>query len=60
MRTHRLSVEGTQTLLDGQPFLVKGLRCSNALVSDAAVDELIANLDVFAGYGVNTISVFFQ
>lgn len=45
-------------LLDDQPFLVKGLRCSNALVSDTAVDELITNLDIFAGYGVNTISVF--
>jgi hypothetical protein len=60
MSAHRFSVQGTKTLLDGQPFLVKGVRCSNALVSDAAVDELIANLDVFSGYGVNTVSVFFM
>ena len=54
------SVQGTKTLLNGPEFLVKGLRCSNALISDAATDELVGNLDLFAGYGVNTVSVFFQ
>ena len=57
---HRFTVDGTQTLLDGQPFLARGLRCSNAVISDDAAAELVANLDNFAGYGVNTISVFFQ
>lgn len=57
---HVFSVEGERTLLDGRPFLVKGLRVSNALFSDAAVDELVANLDTFRDYGVNTISVFFM
>jgi hypothetical protein len=62
MSQHTLSVVAGETLprLDGAPFLVKGLRCSNALVSDAATDELIANLGTFAGYGVNTVSVFWM
>jgi hypothetical protein len=57
---HVFAVQGERTLLDGKECLVKGLRCSNALISDAATDELIANLDLFAGYGINTVSVFFM
>jgi len=54
------TVKGEKTYLNGQEFLVKGLRCSNALISDKTTDELIANLDTFARYGVNTVSVFFM
>src|SRR5688572_2641203 len=57
---HVFSVRGEPTLLDSRPFLVKGLRVSNALISDRAADELIGNLDKFRKYGVNTISVFLQ
>jgi hypothetical protein len=60
MGHNRFHVQSAVTLLNGRAFLVKGLRCSNALISDAATDELIGNLDVFAGYGVNSVSVFFQ
>ena len=52
------TVKGEMTYLNGQGFLVKGLRCSNALISEETTDELIANLDTFARYGVNTVSVF--
>ncbi len=38
---------------------MKGLRCSNALFSDGETQELIDHLDTFAGYGVNTVSVYF-
>ena len=55
---HVFSVEGERTLLDGQPFLVKGVRVSNALISDATAEQLIENLDVFGSYGVNTVSVY--
>jgi hypothetical protein len=58
MTQHRFSVHGTETYLDGQPFLVKGLRCSNALISDAATVQLIDNLGVFAGYGINAVGVY--
>ena len=54
------TVKGEKTYLNGHEFLVKGLRCSNALISDGTTDELIANLDTFARYGVNTVSVFFM
>ena len=55
MGQSRFTVQGTCTLLNGREFLVKGLRCSNALISDAATEELVGNLDLFAGYGVNTV-----
>src|ERR1017187_2307121 len=53
-----LSVKGNQIVLNERPVKVLGLRCSNALISEAKTDELIANLDGFKSYGVNTISVF--
>ena len=60
MSQNLFAVQGTQTTLNGRPFLVKGLRCSNALLSDATAGELIAHLDAFAGYGVNTVSVYWM
>ena len=60
--TERFSVkeDNTGTTLGGRPMLVAGLRLSNALISDEKTQELIDHLDEFAGYGVNTFSVFFQ
>lgn len=60
MTRYRFSVSGTQTLLDGQPFLVRGLRCSNALISEETAESLIAGLEEFAAHGVNAISVYLQ
>jgi hypothetical protein len=54
------TVRGDKTCLNGQEFLVKGLRCSNALICDETAQDLIDHLDIFAGYGVNTISVYFM
>ena len=54
----KVSVSGDQILLNGQSVKVLGLRCSNALMSDRTTDELIAALDMYRSYGVNTISVF--
>lgn len=62
-RTHSVfsvKPDHTGTLLNGHPFLAAGLRLSNGLISDAKTAELIAHLDEFASYGVNTISVFLQ
>lgn len=58
MTHHIFSVKDGKTTLDGQPLLVKGLRCSNSLVSDVATADLITHLDLYASYGVNTVSVF--
>jgi hypothetical protein len=52
------SVRGEKTYLNGREFLVKGLRCSNALISDSAAEQLISNLNTFASYGINTVSVY--
>ncbi len=57
---YTFTIYGEKTLLNGKEFLVKGLRCSNALISDETTDELIANLDTFIYYGINTISVYFM
>jgi hypothetical protein len=57
---YAFGVRRDKTYLNGTPILVKGLRCSNALISEAATQELIDHLDTFASYGVNTVSVFFM
>ncbi|MHC4324118.1 MAG: hypothetical protein ACYSUX_07580 [Planctomycetota bacterium] len=54
------AVKGNKVYLNEHEFKVIGLRCSNALVSDAETAELIDNLDVFKSYGINTFSVFFM
>jgi hypothetical protein len=56
--TNHVAVRGDQILLNGQPVKVLGLRCSNALISGETTDNLIAALDLYRSYGVNTISVF--
>jgi hypothetical protein len=55
-----LTVKGTQTLINGVPFLVKGFRMSNSAVNDQATNNLIAELDTYKASGLNTISIFFQ
>jgi hypothetical protein len=55
-----LTVKGTQTLLYGTAIITKGFRMSNSLVSDQAANALIAQLDTYVAYGMNTISVYFQ
>ena len=57
---NEFSVQGDQVLLNGKPFKVIGLRCSNALISEKDTLELIGQLDTFKAYGVNTVSVFFM
>ena len=57
---HVLSVSGRDIMLDGSPIKLIGLRCSNALISEEKAAELVANLDVFKSYGINTITVYFM
>jgi len=57
---YTFTVRGDKTYLNGQNILVKGLRCSNALISDRSATELISNLDTFTSYGINTVSVYFM
>ena len=60
MSQHTLSVRDGAILMDGNRFLVKGLRCSNALISDGTADQLVENLDGFRSFGVNTVAVYFM
>jgi len=55
--TH-LTVHADQILLNHRPTKLIGLRCSNALISDAGTNGLIAAFDLYRSYGVNTVSVF--
>jgi hypothetical protein len=57
---NRFSVKGDQVLLNGRPFKVIGLRCSNALITESDTQELIGQLDGFKAFGINTVSVFFM
>ena len=52
------SVRVKKTYLNDKEILVAGLRCSNALISNKATNELIRYLDEYKSYGVNTVSVF--
>jgi hypothetical protein len=53
-------VQGTRLVLNGRDFKILGLRCSNALVSEATAQELIEGLETFQSYGVNTVTVYFM
>jgi hypothetical protein len=53
-----LTVQGSEISLNQRPVKILGLRVSNALISEVKTDELMANLDTFKSYGVNTVSVF--
>ncbi len=57
---YTFTVQGEKTFLNDQEIVVKGLRLSNALISEAATEQTIAHLDTFKYYGLNTISVFFM
>ena len=52
------SIKGNKTFLNDKEILVAGLRCSNALISEKATNDLINHLNEFKLYGVNTVSVF--
>lgn len=53
-----LTVKDEEILYGGEPIKILGLRCSNALLSDETTADVIASLDLYRSYGLNTISVF--
>lgn len=48
---YAFTVRGNKTFINERRIIVKGLRCSNALVSDESAEELIVNLDTFTSLG---------
>ncbi|MEN9578981.1 MAG: hypothetical protein RJA70_1990 [Pseudomonadota bacterium] len=56
----KLAVQGPAFVLDGLPFDMWGIRVASATMSAALTAHLIAQLDDYLAYGVNTITVFYQ
>jgi hypothetical protein len=57
---NQLSVQKHLFFMNGKPFDMWGLRVASASQSDSLTDHLIAQLDDYHRYGINTIDVFFQ
>ncbi len=60
MTRHVFGISGTDTLIDGRPTLLRGLRCANAVIADEATADLVLHLGEYASYGLNCISVYWQ
>ena len=55
-----LTVEGDRFHLNGKPYNMWGIRVASASQNQDLTDKLIANLDDYKSYGVNTVTVFVQ
>src|SRR4051794_4630473 len=55
-----LAARGNRFFLDGRPFEMWGIRTASGTKDDAQCDHLVAQLDDYKAYGVNTIAVFYQ
>ena len=55
-----LTISGKQFLLDGKKFDMWGVRTASASQDEALTRQLIANLDEYRKYGVNTVSVYYM
>lgn len=55
---HKFSVENGKTMLDGRPFLARGLRCSNGLYSEETTNELVEQLKIYTCHGLRLIPEF--
>jgi hypothetical protein len=55
-----LTIEGDRFRLNGKPYDMWGIRVASASQTQDLTDKLIANLDDYKSYGVNTVTVFAQ
>jgi hypothetical protein len=58
--THVFSIRADRPMLDGQEIDLWGIRCSNALMSDAVTERLIRNFDNWVDHGINCVGVYVQ
>jgi hypothetical protein len=58
--TRQFTIENDRALLDGKEVKLWGLRCGNALHSEAITERHIRNLDNMADHGINLIGVYIQ
>jgi hypothetical protein len=58
--TREFEILNDRAVLGGQEVKLWGLRCGNALHSEAITERHIRNLDNMAAHGINTIGVYIQ
>src|ERR1700722_2526559 len=58
--TRQFEVRDDRPFLGGKPIDLWGLRCGNALMSDAVAERHIRNFDNFIAHGVNCVGVYIQ
>lgn len=58
--TREFSLHDDRPYLAGHPIDLWGLRCGNALYSDATVERHIRNFDNMTAHGINLIGVYIQ
>jgi hypothetical protein len=58
--TREFEVRGDRPYLGGEPVKLWGVRCNNALMSQAVTERLVNNLDNWMAHGVNLLSVGLQ
>ncbi len=58
--TREFEIRHDRAYLGGQPVDLWGLRCGNALHSEAITERHIRNLDNMAAHGINLIGVYIQ
>ena len=58
--TRRFEVRGDRPFLDGKPIDLWGLRCGNALMSDAVTERHVRSLDNMIAHGINCIGCYVQ
>jgi len=56
--TKEFSIVGDRPHLGGKPVTLWGLRCGNALHSDAVTERHLRNLDNMTAHGINLIGVY--
>ena len=58
--TREFSIRDDHALLDGQPVDLWGLRCGNALFSEAVTERHVNALDNMVAHGINAVGVYIQ
>lgn len=58
--TKEFEIRQDRPFLDGHEVDLWGLRCGNALFSDAVTERFIRNFDNMNAHGINTVAVFIQ
>jgi ketosteroid isomerase-like protein len=58
--TREFSIQDDRPFLDGRQIEIWGLRCGNALMSQAVTERHVRNLDNMVAHGINCIGVYIQ